>query len=141
VKEIRKISNQNGAAMVEFAIVLPVLLMLIFGMIELSILLYDKAMITNASREGTRLGILYRPNPVLEEDITNTVDSYLLNNLISLGDGSANWTTTVSGQCSYTGAPLTVTVTYPYNFLVLPNFVQSLSGTLTLSAQTVMRCE
>ena len=59
MKRFRKINNQNGAAMVEFAIVLPLLLMLIFGMIEFSVMLYDKAMLTNATREGTRLGILY----------------------------------------------------------------------------------
>ena len=56
VEKLGKINNQNGAALVEFAIVLPVLLMLIFEMIEFSLLLYDKAMITNASREGARAG-------------------------------------------------------------------------------------
>ena len=45
--------------MVEFAIVLPLLLMLIFGMIEFSVMLYDKAMLTNATREGARFGILF----------------------------------------------------------------------------------
>jgi Flp pilus assembly protein TadG len=45
-----EISNESGAALVEFAIVLPLLLVLIFGMIEFSVMLYDKAMITNASR-------------------------------------------------------------------------------------------
>ena len=59
MKRLGKINNQNGAALVEFAIVLPLLLMLIFGMIEFSVMLYDKAMLTNATREGARLGILY----------------------------------------------------------------------------------
>ena len=139
MKRLGKINNQNGAALVEFAIVLPVLLMLIFGMIEFSILLYDKAMITNASREGARAGIVYSPTPVTKEKIELTVNNYLQTHLISLGGASAP--TITAGQCTGTGAPLTVTVTYPYNFLVLPDFVQSLSGTLTLSAQTVMRCE
>ncbi len=139
MKRLGKINNQNGAALVEFAIVLPVLLMLIFGMIEFSLLLYDKAMITNASREGARAGIVYSPTPVTKEKIELTVNNYLQTHLISLGGASAP--TITAGQCTGTGAPLTVTVTYPYNFLVLPDFVQSLSGTLTLSAQTVMRCE
>jgi len=140
VKRLGKINNQNGAALVEFAIVLPVLLMLIFGMIEFSILLYDKAMITNASREGARAGIVYSfPTPVTTAAITQTVNNSLQTNLISLGGASVP--TITAGQCTGSGAPLTVTVTYPYNFLVLPNFVQSLSGTITLNAQTVMRCE
>ena len=147
MKRLGKINNQNGAAMVEFAIVLPLLLMLIFGMIEFSIMLYDKAMITNATREGTRVGILFRTDPIPVNAIPDTVDNYLLNNLISLG-GASNWNTTVSGTCTAAGAgaPITVTVTYPYDFLVLPNldifgYFDFLSDTLTLSATTTMRCE
>ena len=144
MKRFRKINNQNGAAMVEFAIVLPVLLLLIFGMLEFSIMLYDKAMLTNASREGTRLGILFRPAPipatVYTVDIPTTVNSYLQNNLISLG-GASPWNTSVSGTCTAAGVPITVTVTYPYTFLVLPGFLTSLAPNLTLGATTTMRCE
>jgi len=127
--------------MVEFAIVLPVLLLLIFGMIEFSVMLYDKAMLTNASREGTRLGILYNyPTRVTEDEIRNTVDTYLQNSLISLG-GASTWNTSLSGTCTAAGDPITVTVTYNYNFLVLPNFITSLAPTLTLGGTTTMRCE
>ena len=55
-----KAKRQEGASAVEFAIILPLLLILVFGIIEFSILFYDKAMITNASREGARVGIVYR---------------------------------------------------------------------------------
>ena len=48
-----KIKDQDGATVVEFALVLPLLVVFIFGIIEFSLLLYNKAMITNASREGT----------------------------------------------------------------------------------------
>ena len=141
MKSPARFCNQHGASMVEFAIVLPVLLMLIFGMIEFSVMLYDKAMLTNASREGTRIGILYDfPTRITEAEIRNTVDNYLQNNLISLG-GASTWNTSLSGTCTAAGDPITVTVTYPYNFLVLPNFVTSLAPTLTLGATTTMRCE
>jgi Flp pilus assembly protein TadG len=140
VKGLGKINNQNGAALVEFAIVLPLLLMIVFGIIEFSLLLYDKAMITNASREGARAGIVYSfPTPITTAAITQEVNNYLQTHLISLGGASAP--TVTAGQCTGSGAPLTVTVTYPYNFLVLPNFVQSMAGSITLRAQTVMRCE
>jgi Flp pilus assembly protein TadG len=141
MKATARINNQNGAAMVEFAIVLPVLLMLIFGMIEFSVMLYDKAMLTNASREGARLGILYDfPDRITTAEMNTTVDNYLQNHLISLG-GASTWSTSVSGSCTAAGDPITVTVTYPYNFLVLPNFVTSLGPQLTLGATTTMRCE
>src|ERR1700758_4127008 len=56
--------KQAGVAAVEFAIVLPVLLLIIFAIVELGIALYDKAVITNASREGARAGIVLKsPKP------------------------------------------------------------------------------
>ena len=55
---MRKLTqNQKGAAAVEFAIIFPLLVTLAFGIIELSVLFFNKAMITNASREGARAGI------------------------------------------------------------------------------------
>jgi Flp pilus assembly protein TadG len=127
--------------MVEFAIVLPLLFTLVFGIIEFGILLYNKAMVTNASREGARLGILYSyPDPIPVTDIQNKVLAYCSGNMITFGT-AANPTTTVSGQCDAAGDPLTVNVTYPYKFLVLPNFVTSLTGTINVAAQTIMRCE
>ncbi|HKK00735.1 MAG TPA: TadE/TadG family type IV pilus assembly protein, partial [Desulfuromonadales bacterium] len=54
--------HERGASAVEFALVLPLLLVILFGIIEFGFILYDKAMITNASREGARAGIvLYTP--------------------------------------------------------------------------------
>ena len=50
--------NQRGASAIEFAIVFPLLVLLLFGIIEFSLILYDKVMITNASREGARAGIV-----------------------------------------------------------------------------------
>ena len=57
-----KFSSQKGASAVEFALVLPLLMLILFGIIEFGLLMYNKAMITNASREGARRGIVYRVN-------------------------------------------------------------------------------
>ena len=54
--------NQKGAAILEFAIVLPFLLVLVFGMIEFGLIAYNKQVITNASREGARWAI-GQPSP------------------------------------------------------------------------------
>ena len=53
-----RIKDQKGAAVVEFAIVLPLLLVILFGIIEFGLLMYNKHIITNASREGARYGIV-----------------------------------------------------------------------------------
>ena len=138
---IEKIKNEKGAALVEFAIVLPLLLMLVFGMIEFSIMFYDKAVITNASREGARAGIVYDfPDRISTGDIETIVGNYCGGRLITFGSTNQE-TTTVIGPCINAGDTITVTVTYPYDFLVLPNFVTTLTGPMDLSAVTIMRCE
>jgi Flp pilus assembly protein TadG len=138
---IEKIKNEKGAAMVEFAIVLPLLLMLVFGMIEFSIMFYDKAVITNASREGARAGIVYDfPDRISTGDIETTVGNYCGDRLITFGSTN-QVNTSVIGPCINAGDTITVTVTYPYDFLVLPNFVTTLTGPMDLSAVTIMRCE
>ena len=140
---------QEGAAAVEFAIILPILIILVFGIIEFSVILFDKAMITNASREGARAGIVYRYDPVNEvedpldtTEIQNVVNNYCQNHLISFG-GPGNLQVNVAWENQpVTNDPeLRVTATYKYNFLVLPNFITTLTGDIDLAATTVMRME
>ena len=138
-----KFRNERGAAAVEFAIVLPLLLFVVFGIIEFSVIFYDKAMITNASREGARAGIVYRPTDperLSEQDIKDVVKAYLQTHLISFGGTSAADITVTNAETA-SGTPLTVTVNYTYNFLLLPNFMDSLTGGLDMQAQTIMRME
>jgi Flp pilus assembly protein TadG len=139
--------DQKGASAVEFALVLPILVVLVFGIIEFSLALYDKAMITNASREGARAGIVYRTapesddySPLTDGEIANIVNQYLRNYLITFG-GSTDATTTVTRNGSGVGSELKVSVGYTYSFLVLPNLITNLTGGLNLSADTVMRME
>ena len=137
------LKNCKGAVMVEFAIVLPLLLILVFGIIEFGVLLYDKAMITNASREGARAGIVYAfPNRITAAQISAVVQNYTTGNMITFG-AAANPTINVTpGICANAGDTLSVKVTYQYKFLVLPKLPYlNLSNTLNLSATTIMRCE
>lgn len=130
--------RDKGTSAVEFALILPLLLLILFAVIEFSIAMYDKAVITNASREGARRGIVMQPPPrVTAAEITTTVNTYCASNLISFG--AAPITTSVSGACVNPGDLLTVTVSYPYNFFVLPNFLTI--GPLVLNGTAVMRCE
>jgi len=133
--------NQKGAAAVEFAIILPLLLILLFGMIEFGIILYDKAMITNASREGARAGIVYVPDDErsdaeIQTGVTTVVNNYCSSYLITFGASSTINTTAIRA-----GGNLTVRVTYQYDFLVLPNFVTDIVGNINLAAQTIMMME
>jgi Flp pilus assembly protein TadG len=132
--------DQKGVAAVEFALILIPLVVLIFGAIEFTTALYDKAVITNASREGARAGIVYDDPRRSNSDIIDAVSSYCSDNMISLGGDSAISTQIIRGG-DQAGDPLTVRVTYTYTFLVLPNFITSLAPGITMEAETVMRME
>ncbi len=52
----RKQTERRGAAIVEFAVIAPLLFFLIFGMIEFGRVIMVMQVMTNATREGARLG-------------------------------------------------------------------------------------
>ena len=134
----RKHQKQRGTSIVEFAIVLPMLIILLLGIVEFGFALYDQAVITNASREGARAGIVAQNPRKTSADITAIVNNYCQTYLISFTENDP--VTTVAGGGSFPN-PLTVTVTYNYGFLALPNFLVDLTGPISLSASTVMLME
>jgi Flp pilus assembly protein TadG len=138
-----KLRNQRGASAVEFAILLPVLVVIVFGIIEFGFLMFDKAIITNASREGARFGIVYRSPYNDDTAIKNKILSYCkrdgIDIMITFGSDiltAADITITPDYASRISGTPLYVTVTYQYDFLTL-FFVPS----ITLKGQTVMNME
>lgn len=143
---IRVAGTQRGAAAVEFAIVCSLLFLLVFGIIEFGIMLYDKAMLTNASREGARAGIVYAPDrdaTSVTSLVTEAVDLYAPN-LISFGAPSSI-STDIDLEGVEPGQSLTVNLEYGYNFLVF-NTLSKLFGAgvgpiVNLTARTVMRME
>ncbi|MFC3283398.1 TadE/TadG family type IV pilus assembly protein [Litchfieldella rifensis] len=154
----RSLYKQKGSELVEFAISAVVLFLLLFGIIEFSVALFDKATLTNASREGARTGILFRPadrDPAAENAaIEQVIRSYAEQYLISLGEtlpGHEPSILTITierpdsiGDILEPGHRLIVTITYDYQYLVLPGFIANLGGEkgeVLLSSTTVMRAE
>lgn len=141
-----RIRDEKGIALVEFAVVSPLLFVILFGIIEFGILFYDKAMITNASREGARAGIVFsQPGRISDDEIRQVVRNYCETHLISFDPGSTVSIPDPIRTGDEAGASLTVTVTYPFRFLVFSNLIALVGGdignTVTLSATTVMRLE
>jgi len=131
------LKREDGAAAVEFAILLPILIVILFGTIEFGLILYDQEVITNASREGARYGIVIgSPRPTTSQ-IQNVVNTYLTNSGLNAG----NATTKVTGAQGTSGSNLTVSVSFPYTYMVLPNFVAGLGSNINLGATTVMTLE
>lgn len=153
---IRTLRKQEGAEVVEFAICSTLLFLILFGIIEFSVALFDKATLTNASREGARTGIVFRPKPrdtteggTEDTAIRQAIQNYTADYLISLGGGDGALDIEITRRPEMSKQPhlfdagdeIEVKVTYPYKFLILPELIGTLGGTLNLSSTTVMRAE
>ena len=118
----------------EFALVAPLLFMVILGMIEFGRMSMVQQVITNASREGARRGVL---DGATTSEVTTAVKSYLTG--ASVKDATVTVTPNPPNSAGF-GEPVTVTVSVPFNkvtWLPKPMF---LSGK-TLTAQSIMRRE
>ncbi len=69
--------NERGAVAAEFALLLPVLLTILFGIIEFGMIMYSREVVTNASREGARAGIVQGPPKRTEGEIVAIANNYL----------------------------------------------------------------
>jgi hypothetical protein len=143
--------TQKGITMVELAIILPILLLVLFAIMELAIALYDKAVLTNASREGARAGIVAQDPRVNDDRIREIVRDYAASHLITFGadtlqaddahiviertDNDGN------GRDVDFGDDLKVSVNYRFDFLVLSRLISALGADITLNATTVMKYE
>jgi Flp pilus assembly protein TadG len=56
-------NREEGASMVEFALVLPLLLLLVFGIMEAGWAFAQQVEVRNAAREGARLAVVDFPTP------------------------------------------------------------------------------
>jgi Flp pilus assembly protein TadG len=128
--------KRQGAAAVEFAVVAPLFFLLVIGMIEFGRAIMVQQVLTNAAREGARVGVLDSTTPT-HDQVVSTVTSYLS----SAGVSGATVTMSPNEPTSAGyGALVTVTVQIAYSkvsWLPAPWF---LSGK-TLSATAVMRRE
>jgi hypothetical protein len=160
-----KCKEQCGATIVEFAIVLPLVLLLIFGIIEFGLLIYNKQILTNACREGARAGVeqaappgvTQSPNRYNLDQIKTVVRNYCSANLVTFGSSvnPPNFEPVDPDcvdcvyYCPVFASPpkkLQVKISYDYQFLVLPNIITGLfsgnmNNTITLIADTIMTCE
>ncbi|HEY7493318.1 MAG TPA: TadE/TadG family type IV pilus assembly protein [Candidatus Tectomicrobia bacterium] len=130
-------TGEDGVIAVEFALLLPMLMALVAGIIEFGLGLYFQEVITNASREAARAGIVIGvPRPTAGE-IKNVALTYLTNLGVS---GTASYIS-VTGAQGNSGTDLTVRVDLPYRFVILPGFLEGFVSNITLRAATTMKHE
>jgi Flp pilus assembly protein TadG len=83
------IKDQRGATAVEFGIVLFLLILVVFGTIEFGLLLFNKHIITNASREGARAGVVARMDRFEDGDLVDIKEDHVkpwLAHLVTFGE-------------------------------------------------------
>lgn len=130
--------DERGGAAVEFAILLPLFIMFVWGAIEFGLAYYTQEVLTNATREGARAGIVQAIPKLTTANIQTIVTGYVG----TAGLNTTNLTTTVTGAGGAFPAPLTVTSTYPHRFAVISMMTAGVvPANITLSATTVMRHE
>lgn len=119
--------RERGAAMVEMAIVLPLLLLLVFGIIEFGRLYNAQVTLTHAAREGIRDYVIFQEPGQAEDVARNAVSSNF--------DDSPMVVDITPDPCE-AGLPTTMTITYPFNMRI--PFIGD--NVITITTRGVMRC-
>lgn len=130
----RKTSNQQGQAVVEFAVILPVLLLVLFSILQFGIVFNNYIQVTAAAREGARKAAVSRG--LGAAGAKSAAITAAKGAAPGLNQSKVN--VTFPNNPSFTaGTDVVVQVTYPYSINILGKVVSS--GNLTSS--TTMRVE
>ena len=113
---------------------LPLLLLIVFGVIEMSIALYNKTVITQASREAARVGIVLASPRASDAVIAQRVTDHAQPVLVQLGK-AGTLTTNVDRS---NAAQIRVSVHYTYPGLLIGTWIGRPDKGCTVSASTVM---
>jgi hypothetical protein len=138
---------REGQAIAEMAIVMPVLLLLVFGIIEMSNAWRTHQVVTNITREGARKAIL--PTTLTPAEVRTVVLDGLSSQGMSPPDTIIVKCNGADGVCNGTGQEALVRIEYPFSFRLLGPIVTwacgsgcgSSFGTITIGSTTVMRRE
>lgn len=127
--------RRRGAAVVEFAVVVPIFFLMVFGMIEFGRMVMVHQMLAGAAREGARQAIV---NGATAGDVEQTVRNYLTST--SVDGQEASVSVTPDPATANTGEAVTVQTGIEFekvSWLPAPFFLQD----LTLNAASTMRHE
>jgi Flp pilus assembly protein TadG len=140
----QRLGGEKGAELLELAMILPILLVVFAAMIDFAVLFQRYQVVTNAAREGARVGIL--PD-YAAADVQARVNSYLAQS--GLTDAAPAPTVNYSSMDVTPGGPtmnvVTVIVQYPHQFVFLGPAIGLVGGgayaNIMLAAAATMRQE
>src|SRR5215468_6129605 len=126
--------REEGAALLEMAVVLPLLLFLSVGIFEFGRAYQTWQVLTNAAREGARAAIITGST---DTDVTTRVRNYMQGGALP---NSNTATVTITRNVALTGADTAtrVQIDYPFQFIVLQPVVRLVVRTATTGAPITM---
>ena len=153
-KFYERINRKNGSATVEFALILPLFALMVYGMTEFGRAWFTMHVITNATREGARRAIIQGSSTT---NVRSTINNYLsssgLNTLPEASIVTRVNNNNVDVSTATTNDTVSVTVNYGFQVLtgsIIPTLTSlpimggrsvAWSGTIPLSNTAVMRHE
>lgn len=139
----RLIRNQRGAALIETAITIPIVLLISVAIFEFGRAYQTWQVLTNAAREGARIAVITGNT---DDQVRNAVQNYLTSGRLTAPESATVNIVRNEGMGASTASR--ITVSYPFNFIVLnPVARLVVSGTntgragLTMQSVAVMRNE
>ena len=141
---MKRMRNEKGAALIEAAVTVPIILLVSVGIFEFGRAYQTQQVLTNAAREGARLAVI---DGSTDADVRARVNAYLTaGGLTAVGDSQIPINRTTAVTATATGSK--VEINYPFNFIVLNPVVKLIAPTdkktgapITMKAATLMRNE
>lgn len=130
--------TQKGQELAEFAIAVPLLLLVTFGVLDLGRALHAAIAVTNVAREGARFAVdVDWEDPFLPNPIQSGYDAVKAAAFAEAEDSALDLTLmTVTSDCGICGenSPITVTVTYDFNLImgIFPGFTITRFNTMMI---------
>ena len=124
--------DDRGQALVEFALIMPFLLLFLVGIVEFGRAWNQHQVITDAAREGARKAAVYDPS-ITADSVENTVKRALA--AAGINPASA----TIAGQATWlldSNQNATVSSTLPYRFIFFGALKQWTTGESTVQLRT-----
>ena len=140
---MKRFRNQRGAALIETAITIPLVLLVSVSIFEFGRAYQTWQVLTNAAREGARVAVIAGTT---DAQVTSAVRTYMTSGRLT---NAATAPVVVERNVALgINNASRITVNYPFNFMVLSpvaRLVQRNSslgqGALTMSAVAIMRNE
>jgi Flp pilus assembly protein TadG len=136
-RPLRKLGRQlrrseRGQSLVEFAMVLPLFLIIVFGIVDFGRAYSAYVQLNNGAREGARYGAVGKSSSEIQARVR----------AVTSGLNQGDLAISVSGAQGTKGSTITVSTVYDFDFITpIGSFIAGLGSSFNLDASSQMRIE